>query len=154
MVLAMNIPASKMDDLIDLLPALSAPDFIATSDASWMRVETVIERRQYQELLPKLLNKGAQEIIAQALASVVPDGLPNERFIDGDEVLWADIKLRSRFVPEQVDFSKMEYGLIPCIAQSVIDESIRMVGFMNQYALLKTVSTGLLTFWSRRKQAL
>ena len=153
MILAMNVPTQQVDKLLDVLPALNAPDIVNTADAQWVKIETVIERKQYQQLLPKLRACGAQGIIAEALSRAVPAALPDHKTIDGAEVLWGDLKLRSRFSSEEVDFAKGG-GLVPCVAQSSLDESIRMVGYMNKDALAKTVATGKLTFYSRTSDRL
>jgi ATP phosphoribosyltransferase len=153
MLLAMNVPANRLDQCIELLPALNAPDIISTADAKWLKVETVIERRQYQQLLPKLQARGAQGIIAEELSRVVPSALPDEKLIDGSDVLWADLRLQSRFSINDVDFAKGS-GLVPCIAQSELDGSIRMLGYMSREALGKTLATGMLTFFSRKSEKL
>lgn len=153
MIVAMNVPVAQLDQLVEVLPSLNAPDIVNTTDARWVKVETVIERKQYQQLLPKLQARGAQGIIAEAVSRAVPSRLPEEKLIVGNDVLWADLKLRGRFSPDDVDFGKGN-GLVPCIAQSGIDESIRMVGYMNRDALCKTLATGQLTFFSRKSEKL
>ncbi len=148
MLVGMNLPRSALDAVLEVLPALAAPDVINTADSNWVKVEAVIERRQYQRLLPQLQQRGARGIIAETLSRVVPERLPDARLIDGNEVLWADIKVRCAFSPDTVDFSKCG-GLVPCIAQSVMGGGVRMVGFMNRDAISKTLATGQLTFLSR-----
>ncbi len=44
-------------------------------------------------------------------------------------------------------------GLVPCVAQGRAGD-VRMVGWMNRESLQRTLDTGLLTFWSRSRQAL
>jgi len=53
----------------------------------------------------------------------------------------------------QPDFSKLG-GLVPAVIQSASTKNILMVGFMNQEAYEKTLSTGLVTFFSRTRNKL
>ena len=45
-------------------------------------------------------------------------------------------------------------GLIPVIIQDACTLKVLMLGYMNEDAFDKTVETGLVTFWSRSRQAL
>ena len=45
-------------------------------------------------------------------------------------------------------------GLVPAIIQDADTRQVLMLGFMNREAYDKTVATGLVTFWSRSRQAL
>jgi len=49
---------------------------------------------------------------------------------------------------EQLNFEKMN-GLIPAVIQDVSSLKVLMVGFMNEEAFEKTVTTGKVTFFSR-----
>lgn len=55
--------------------------------------------------------------------------------------------------PEQVDWYKMG-GLVPAIIQDDRTGQALMLGYMNRDALDRTLSTGLVTFFSRSKQRL
>lgn len=52
-----------------------------------------------------------------------------------------------------MDFTKLG-GLVPAIVQDDESNEVLMVGFMNEAALAKTRETGLVTFFSRTRQAL
>jgi phosphoribosyl-ATP pyrophosphohydrolase/phosphoribosyl-AMP cyclohydrolase len=52
-----------------------------------------------------------------------------------------------------IDFDKMG-GLVPAIVQDNVTRKVLMLGFMNQEAYEKTVSTGRVTFYSRTRQCL
>lgn len=52
-----------------------------------------------------------------------------------------------------IDFDKM-HGLVPAIIQDARTLRVLMLGFMNREAYEKTVETGLVTFFSRTRQAL
>ena len=52
-----------------------------------------------------------------------------------------------------MDFSKLN-GLIPAVVQDAGTREVLMVGFMNQEALDRTLSTGFATFFSRTRDKL
>lgn len=54
---------------------------------------------------------------------------------------------------EKLNFGKLN-GLIPAIIVDSLTDQILMLGFMNREALLKTISGGLVTFYSRTKSRL
>lgn len=45
-------------------------------------------------------------------------------------------------------------GLIPCVTVDADDGSVLMVAWMNEEALLHTLATGIVHYWSRSRQAL
>ncbi len=51
------------------------------------------------------------------------------------------------------DFSKHD-GLVPVIVQSVRNEKVLMLAYMNELAWEKTVETGKAHYWSRSRQRL
>lgn len=53
-----------------------------------------------------------------------------------------------------LDFNKLNNGLIPAIIQDYQSGNVLMLGFMNQEAWEKTLSSGQATFFSRTRQAL
>jgi phosphoribosyl-ATP pyrophosphohydrolase/phosphoribosyl-AMP cyclohydrolase len=52
-----------------------------------------------------------------------------------------------------MDFSKLN-GLIPAVVQDAATREVLMVGFMNQEALDRTISSGFATFFSRTRDTL
>ena len=52
-----------------------------------------------------------------------------------------------------LDYSKLD-GLIPAVIQDAASGRVLMVGFMNDEAFRKTVSTGFATFYSRSRNKL
>lgn len=44
-------------------------------------------------------------------------------------------------------------GLIPCIAQDAATGEVLMMAWMNRDALVRTLETGRVTYWSRSRQA-
>lgn len=52
-----------------------------------------------------------------------------------------------------IDFKKGN-GLVPAIIQDYKSGDIYMLGYMNDEALQKTIATGLVYFWSRKRKKL
>jgi len=52
-----------------------------------------------------------------------------------------------------IDFNK-DNGLVPAIIQEASNDKVLMLGYMNKEAYDKTVSSGLVTFYSRSRQGL
>ncbi len=55
---------------------------------------------------------------------------------------------------QTIDFKKYSDGLVPAIVQDYSTQKVLMLGFMNEEALHKTQTTGLVTFYSRAKKRL
>jgi phosphoribosyl-ATP pyrophosphohydrolase/phosphoribosyl-AMP cyclohydrolase len=54
---------------------------------------------------------------------------------------------------EQLAWDRMD-GLLPAVVQDAFDGRLLMVAYMNPESLAQTLATGLVTFWSRSRQAL
>ncbi|MEM1404527.1 MAG: phosphoribosyl-AMP cyclohydrolase [Pseudomonadota bacterium] len=54
-------------------------------------------------------------------------------------------------VLDQIPFN--EQGLIPAIAQDDVNGDVLMLAWMNRAALEKTIRTGVMTYWSRSREA-
>ena len=54
---------------------------------------------------------------------------------------------------EQLAWDKMD-DMLPCVVQHGYSGSMQMLGYMNRDAVLKTLETGFVTFFSRSKQRL
>jgi len=61
--LKMNVPKEKLDEVIKLLPSLTAPTIANLYQQDWFSVETVISEFTVRELLPKLRKSGVEGII-------------------------------------------------------------------------------------------
>jgi phosphoribosyl-ATP pyrophosphohydrolase/phosphoribosyl-AMP cyclohydrolase len=57
------------------------------------------------------------------------------------------------FNPKELDFNKVG-GLMPAIIQDVDNQSVLMLGYMNETALTQSLQTGKVTFFSRTKNRL
>ncbi|MBU2645499.1 ATP phosphoribosyltransferase [bacterium] len=69
--LMMNVHKDKMDDVIRILPALNKPTVSALIDSDWVALNTVIKEKTVREIIPQLLERGAEGIIEYALNKVV-----------------------------------------------------------------------------------
>ena len=69
--LKMNVPQDRLDDVVALLPSLNAPTVASLYQSSWFSVETVVDGNTVRDLIPELLNNGAEGIIEYPLNKVV-----------------------------------------------------------------------------------
>lgn len=69
--LKMNVPHEKLDELIEMLPSVTAPTIAQLYKQDWFSVETVISEHQVRDLVPSLKKAGAQGIVEYALNKVI-----------------------------------------------------------------------------------
>ena len=69
--LKMNVPKEKMDQVIGMLPSLNAPTVAPLYQSEWFSVEIVVSSDTVRELIPQLLENGAEGIIEYPLNKVV-----------------------------------------------------------------------------------
>ena len=69
--LKMNVPAELMEDVINMLPSLNAPTVASLYQSNWFSVEIVVASDTVRELIPQLLEHGAEGIIEYPLNKVV-----------------------------------------------------------------------------------
>lgn len=67
----MNVPEEKLDSVIQLIPSLTSPTVSKLYNATWFSVESVIGESVVRDLIPKLINAGADGIIEYPLNKVV-----------------------------------------------------------------------------------
>ena len=67
----MNVPAGLIEKIIPLLPSLNAPTVASLYHSDWYSVETVVDASVVRDLIPKLLNEGAEGIIEYPLNKVL-----------------------------------------------------------------------------------
>ncbi|MBF0461908.1 MAG: ATP phosphoribosyltransferase [Magnetococcales bacterium] len=70
-VLKMNIPADHLTEVVAFLPSLQSPTISHLSDPAWLAVESVVDRRQVRNLIPRLKGAGAVGILEYDLKKVV-----------------------------------------------------------------------------------
>ncbi|AEH44871.1 ATP phosphoribosyltransferase [Thermodesulfatator indicus DSM 15286] len=69
--LKMNVARENLDKIVEILPSLNAPTISPLYQSDWFAVETVVSEDVVRELIPKLLEAGAQGIIEYALNKVI-----------------------------------------------------------------------------------
>ena len=69
--LKMNTPEERLDDVIKLLPSLNAPTVAGLYQKDWYSVETVVEEHVVRELIPELIEAGAEGIVEYPLNKVI-----------------------------------------------------------------------------------
>ena len=67
----MNVPEDRLDKVIKLIPSLNAPTISKLYNINWFSVESVIAEQTVRELIPKLIDAGADGIIEYPLNKVV-----------------------------------------------------------------------------------
>jgi len=69
--LKMNVPKEKIDAVVDILPSLHAPTVANLYRSDWLSVETVVSEEVVREIVPKLLQAGAEGVIEYPLNKLV-----------------------------------------------------------------------------------
>lgn len=69
--LKMNLPEKRTEEVIRILPSLNAPTVAHLYNSDWVSVETVVDVRVVRDLIPRLMNAGAEGIIEYALNKVI-----------------------------------------------------------------------------------
>jgi len=69
--LKMNLPRTKLQNLLDAIPALRNPTVSPLAQNDWVAVETVIDEKIVREIIPQLKSLGAEGIIEYPLNKVV-----------------------------------------------------------------------------------
>jgi ATP phosphoribosyltransferase len=69
--LKMNVPEDRMDAVVKLLPSLTSPTVARLWNTHWFSVEIVIHESTVRELVPRLIELGADGIIEYPLNKIV-----------------------------------------------------------------------------------
>ena len=69
--LKMNVPKEKLDEVIKILPSLTAPTIANLYQKDWFSVEIVISEFTVRELIPRLRKSGVEGIIEYSLNKVI-----------------------------------------------------------------------------------
>jgi len=70
-LLSMNVPREKLEQVVRILPALATPTVSTLADAKWVDVSTVVEEKNVRELIPRLFDAGARGIIELPINKIV-----------------------------------------------------------------------------------
>ena len=69
--LMMNVKRDNIEGIIEILPALNRPTVSPLIDSEWVALNTVVEEKVVRNIVPQLLDRGAEGIIEYALNKVV-----------------------------------------------------------------------------------
>jgi ATP phosphoribosyltransferase len=69
--LKMNVPATRLDAVVRLLPSLHAPTVSPLYDRDWLALETVVDSHRVRDLIPLLTAAGAQGVLEYELKKIV-----------------------------------------------------------------------------------
>ncbi|OHD64142.1 MAG: ATP phosphoribosyltransferase [Spirochaetes bacterium RBG_13_51_14] len=69
--LKMNVPSEQLDRVVGIIPSLTSPTIARLYNSDWMSVETVIDESIAREVIPQLIEAGADGIIEYPLNKVV-----------------------------------------------------------------------------------
>ncbi len=72
--LKMNVPMSELEKVVAIIPSLTSPTIAQLYRSDWMSVETVIEEAIAREVVPRLIEAGADGIIEYSLNKVFNKG--------------------------------------------------------------------------------
>ena len=67
----LRLPLRGQEDVVAILPSLNAPTIANLYNTNWMSVETVVEESQVRELIPRLIQRGAEGIIEYPLNKLI-----------------------------------------------------------------------------------
>ena len=69
--LKMNVQNEDLDKVVQILPSLNAPTIANLYQSDWFSVETVVSEDVVRDLIPRLIEKGAEGIIEYPLNKVI-----------------------------------------------------------------------------------
>jgi ATP phosphoribosyltransferase len=69
--LKMNVPQEKLEQVASLLPSLTSPTVSQLHKSDWFSVESVVNEAVVREIIPKLIDAGADGIIEYPLNKMV-----------------------------------------------------------------------------------
>ncbi len=69
--LKMNVAEDRLDAVVSVLPSLTSPTISKLYRSEWFSVETVVAEKTVREIVPKLINLGADGIVEYPLNKLV-----------------------------------------------------------------------------------
>ena len=67
----MNAPKARLQEIIDVLPGLKSPTIIPLADDEWCSVHTVLDQKQFWEIIGKLKEMGSQGILVTPIEKMI-----------------------------------------------------------------------------------
>ena len=69
--LKMNVPAEKLEGVVGVLPSLNSPTISRLFESDWFSVEVILNETVVREIMPRLIDMGADGIIEYPLNKIV-----------------------------------------------------------------------------------
>ena len=69
--LKLNVAKEQLDDVVRILPSLNAPTISRLYKSDWFAVESVVDEAVVREIIPKMIDRGADGIIEYPLNKIV-----------------------------------------------------------------------------------
>ncbi len=69
--LKMNVPAENLEQVVEILPSITAPTISKLYQKDWYALEVVVSEKEVRYLVPKLLEYGVQGIIEYSLNKII-----------------------------------------------------------------------------------
>ncbi|HZD60328.1 MAG TPA: ATP phosphoribosyltransferase [Anaerolineae bacterium] len=70
-LISMNVPENKLEDVVSVLPALKNPTVSKLYNSDYFAIETVVEKVSVNTLIPQLKTAGAEDIIEIGISKIV-----------------------------------------------------------------------------------
>lgn len=70
-LLSLNVPEDKLEDVIEALPAMKKPTVSKLYKIKYYEIMTVVDKSSVNILIPELKNKGAEDILELPIAKIV-----------------------------------------------------------------------------------
>jgi ATP phosphoribosyltransferase len=70
----MNVPKQSLDEVVKLLPSITAPTIATLYNSDWFAIESIVNEAVVREIIPKLILSGADGIIEYPLNKIVGRG--------------------------------------------------------------------------------
>jgi ATP phosphoribosyltransferase len=65
--LKMNVPETRLDAVVKILPSITAPTIAQLYKTAWFAVESMVDEAVVREIIPRLIELGAEGIIEYGL---------------------------------------------------------------------------------------
>lgn len=70
-LLSMNVAKGKLEDVVDVLPAMKRPTVAPLYNSDYFEITTVVDKSEVNVIIPKLKAKGAEDILEQNISKIV-----------------------------------------------------------------------------------
>ena len=70
-LISMNVPKDRLEEVIATLPAMKRPTVNKLHDSHYLEISTVVEKNQVNLLLPQLKAHGAEDILEIGISKIV-----------------------------------------------------------------------------------